>query len=158
MFQAVYLLAGQASSRWKIGDVLCGNAPQDRHQVRDSCIPTVSQELCHTSTKKTTGFVRGYVVYGGKVRLNRNTKSPAEAEKSANIIKKSDRALLNVCSAAVQQTDFKYLYYLKNVYFLLVMSTETEHSMRPLVSLDLFKKTFLKGGRAQRTKQAFNHH
>lgn len=41
--QAVYLLAGQASSRWKVGDVLCGNAPQNRDQVRDSGLPTVSQ-------------------------------------------------------------------------------------------------------------------
>lgn len=45
LFQAVYLLAGQASSRWKVGDVLCGNAPQDRHQVRDSSLPEVSQQL-----------------------------------------------------------------------------------------------------------------
>lgn len=41
--QFVYLLAGQASARWKVGDVLCGDAPQDRHQVRDSGLPTVPQ-------------------------------------------------------------------------------------------------------------------
>lgn len=51
-----------------------------------------------------------------------------------------NQTLLTTCSAAAQLSDFKYLYDLKNVYFVLVMSTETERSMRPLVSPSLSKK------------------
>lgn len=65
------------------------------------------------------------------------------AEKSPIVVENSDTPLPTICSTTVQQTDFKYLYYLKNVYFVLVMSTETEHSMWPLVSLNLFKNTRL---------------
>lgn len=55
----------------------------------------------------------------------------------------SSKAVEKICSAAVQLNDFKYLYDLKNVCFVLVKSTETEHSMRPLVSPSLSKKNIL---------------
>lgn len=47
-----YLLAGQASSRWEVGDVLRGDAPQDRHQVGDSSVPAVAQQLCSTTRRQ----------------------------------------------------------------------------------------------------------
>lgn len=88
-------------------------------------------------------------------------KPPPFSEKSIVVGKKIWCAFY-LHHHCVQQTDFKYLYYLKNVYFVLVMSTETEHSMGPLVSLNLFKKHFRtrqqKDGWPQRTAKAFISH
>lgn len=70
--------------------------------------------------------------------------------------KKSDTPLLPICSSMVQQSNFKYLYYLKNVYFVLDMSTETEHSRTPLVLSNLSEGHW-KDGWAQRTVKALSY-
>lgn len=111
---AVYLLAGQASPRWKVGDVLCSDAPQDRHQVRDSGVSAVSQQLCTH-----------------KVRLHFITQQDLDDKARASSAEVREKTT----TYRLRQTDFKYLPELKNVYFVLVVSTETQHSMWPLVSL-----------------------
>lgn len=108
--------------------------------------------------KEDDGFLRCQVVHGGQIIVYykpRFKRSTATFLWEINSSGKKIWSAFYLQHHCVQQTDFKYLYYLKNVYFVLAMSTETEHSMGPLVSLNLFKKHFRtrqqKDGWAQRT-------
>lgn len=61
-----YLLAGQASSGRKVGDVLRGDAPQDRHQVGESGVSAVCQQLCSTEDGKTQQHTGSVLLTGGE--------------------------------------------------------------------------------------------
>lgn len=79
-------------------------------------------------------FVRGYAVNQGYSLIKEKFWAEKLFKQGG---KKSDTPLLAICSSTVQQTDFKCVYYLNNVSFVLVMYTVSEHSM-------WFHLTFLK--------------